>query len=153
MEIVTGYFISKAPAMESARYLQDKGFKIEVLGRSNQEDFLEKAGMPDSDDPINAPYFNVAGGNPGFASGVNAFMMAGSVPIISGRPIVSLVNGTFGGDYKKIMLEWGVPGDVEEEIINVIDSGRSVVLVECKTEDKSRVTDILNKQGAQNIHS
>ncbi len=152
MEIATGYFISRAPAIEAARSLSRQGFKIEVLGHQNQEDFRERQVANDHENGLEVPYFGFMGGVTGAASGINGFMLAGTGPLIPARPIVSLVNGGIGSDFKEIMVNWGVPGDIENEIKAVIDSGSSVVMVECESGDKESVRETLKKQGAQNIH-
>ncbi len=152
MEIATGYFISRAPAIEAARLLERQGLKIEVLGHQNQEDFRERQVANDHEDDLEVPYFGFTGGNTGVASGINGYMMAGTGPLIAARPIVSLVNGGIGNDFREIMSNWGVPGDIESEIKSVIDSGSSVILVEYEPKDEAFVSETLKKQGAQNIH-
>ncbi|MDF2989417.1 MAG: hypothetical protein K0R50_4927 [Eubacterium sp.] len=151
MEIVTGYFISRAPAIETARFLERNGFRIEVLGHQNQEDFRERQVAAGIDDDLDVPYYGLMGINTA-TSGINGFLIAGSGPLIAARPVVSLVNGGLGGDIRQMMIDWGVSRDIEHEIKTVIDSGRSVVMVECDTRDKAFVRETLEKHGAQNIH-
>lgn len=79
-------------------------------------------------------------------------MIAGNEPLMAAQPIVSLAMGGLGNDFKDIMINWGVPVDIEKEIKSVINSGSSVLLVEYEPKDKSLVRDVLKKHGAQNIH-
>ncbi len=151
MEIVTGYFISRAPAIETARFLERSGFRIEVLGHQNQEDFRERQVAAGVDDDLDVPYYGLMGINTA-TSGINSFLIAGSGPLIAARPIVSLVNGGLDGDFRQMMINWGVSRDIENEIKSVIDSGRSVVMVECDSKDTTFVRETLEKHGAQNVH-
>ncbi len=152
MEIATGYFISRAPAIEAARYLGRHGFAIEVLGHSNQEDFRDRQVVSEFEENLDVPYYGFTGGNMGISSGINGYMMAGTGPLMPARPIVSLVNGGIGDDFRSIMINWGVPRGIEEEIKSVVEAGSSVVMVECHSKDKEFVRDSLKKLGAQNIH-
>lgn len=152
MEIATGYFISRAPAIEAARTLSKHGMRIEVLGYQNDEDFRERQIANQYKNDLDLPYYGFMGGNAGISSGINGFFIAGSGPVIGVRPIVSLVNAGIGGEFREIMIDWGVPREVEQEIRSVVDAGNSVVLVECQSDKKSVVREILEKHGAQNIH-
>lgn len=152
MEIATGYFISRAPAIEAARELGRNGCRIEVLGHQNQEDFRERQVANDQDDSLEAPYYGFTNENTGIASGINGFMLAGTGPLIPARPIVGLGSGGIGDDFRAVMINWGVPRSIENEIKSVIDSGSSVVLVEYDSKDKHEVSKTLQKHGAQNIH-
>lgn len=152
MEIATGYFISRAPAIEAARILERHGLKIEVLGHQNQEDFRERQINAQHEDNLEVPYFGFMGGTTGVTSGINTYVVGGTGPLIAARPIVSLVNGGIGHDFRDIMTSWGVPVDIEKEIKSVINSGSSVILVEYEPKDLALVKDILKRQGAQNIH-
>lgn len=152
MEIATGYFISRAPAIEAARNLGRQGYRIEVLGHQNQEDFREGQVANDYDDTLEVPYFGFTNVNTGITSGINGFMLAGTGPLIPARPIISLADGEIDTDFRQIMHSWGVPVSIENEIRSVVDSGRSVVLVECESGDKQKVKASLEKHGAQNIH-
>lgn len=151
MEIATGYFISREPALEAARTLSRQGFKIEVLGQRNREDFRKGQMAGGNAEDLEAPYFGVMGGTAGVAPGISGYMVSGT-GLLDARTIVSLVNEGTGSNFKEIMINWGVPEDIEKEISSVIDSGRSVVMVECEAGDKGRVRELLVKQGAQNIH-
>lgn len=155
MEIVTGYFISKAPALEAARYLQNRGFKIEVFGQENLEDFRKKSGMDDPDALFGIPYYGANsmtnGLNPGFTS-ITGVVLTDSGGFVSAVPIVSLINSNHVGSFRDVMEEWGVPLKIEHEIRRVIRDGSSVVLAECQSAEKEYVVENLKKLGAQNIH-
>lgn len=154
MEIITGYFISRGPALEAARSLRRRGLKgeISVIGRENDEDFREKSHEGDAD-PTELPNLGVFGNATGIPGGLNAYNFAGSVPFMVPANIEGIYDRNYESGFDDVFADWGLPRDVEKEIKRVVEAGSSVILVECEERDKVTVIDALINQGAQNIHS
>ncbi len=152
MEIATGYFISREPAIEAAQELSNLGFKAEVLGSENREDFHKRQMNGNYVDVLEAPLDGYAGINSGVATSVNSFMLSANGPVISANPLVNMVKAGMDTDFRGILNVWGVPKEIEHEIRNVIDTGGSVVLAEYDISKEKMVKRALEKKGAQNIH-
>lgn len=154
LEIITGYFISKDRAVEAAEHLRNNGFKgeISIIGRENDEDLREtdNTGSNLNDIP-GISNFGVAGLYAG-ALGSNASLMGGSGPLFAAGPIIGMTGGTFGGERTDIINRWGVPRNVEDEIKSVVESGNTVILINCDENEKQFVREVLLDKGAQNIH-
>ncbi len=155
MEVVTGYFISRGPALEAARFLRRKGLKgeISVIGRENSEDFREKSDLGDDDDLTDLPNLGVIGNATGVPGGLNAYNFAGSAPFMIPRTVEGFSDRNYESDFDDVFTDWGLPREIEKEVKRVVEAGSSVILVECEARDKAVVKDALIKQGAQNIHS
>lgn len=155
MEVVTGYFISRGPALEAARFLRRVGVKgeISVIGRENDEDFREKADLGDDDDLTDLPNLGVIGNATGVPGGLNAYNFAGSAPFVIPRPMQGFSDREYENDFDDVFSGWSLPREIEKEAKRVVEAGSSVVLVECESKDKLSVRDALIRQGAQNVHS
>ncbi len=152
MEIATGYFISWAPAVEAARELNNLGFKTEVLGNENQEDFHEGQMTEDHPDVLEPPLDGYVGISSGVTAGVNSYMLSANGPVVSAKPLVNIIKAGMDREVNGILNAWGVPREIDHEIKSVVDSGGSVVLVEYEIIREDDVKRALKKNGAQNIH-
>lgn len=152
MEIITGYFISRGQALEAAKYLRDGGFegKISVIGSQNRED---EAGRRDGgyglSDGISREAF--AGSAVAATAGLSLLTVPGvGVPAVA--PILIAEDLPLLGGVKHILAERGVPEGLWDEIQNVVQTGNSVMVVECRSEESSDIENRLRQKGAQNIH-
>jgi hypothetical protein len=145
MEIITGYFINRGQALEAADYLRSQGFKgeISVLGKGNEDDRQGNSDLPDHSDNLGIGLLQ---------SGFSATIMQGVGPIFATGPIAGFFYNNEGGELIEALNQWGVPDKVGKEIKGVIENGNAVILVECNSNEKWGVRDMLDHTGAQNIH-
>jgi hypothetical protein len=144
MQIISGYFINKGIALETADYLRKHGIKgsISVIGQRNEEDNRENNNIEYTGEQR----------IPGVELGMAGFIVQGNNMSGQTMPIAGMFTGLFGSGITGTLEEWGVPEEEGEEIRRVIESGNSVILVESDGKDKSLICDILKNKGAQNIH-
>lgn len=144
MEIVTAYFINKEQALIAADYLRNHGFKggISVLG-GRENDNLGNDDLPDDLENAGISYLPF---------GFTATIMQGVGPVFISGPAPGLLYGTSNGDLTEILNQWGVPEQVGKEIKGIVKNGNAVILIECDSNEKWGVRDMLEHTGAQNIH-
>lgn len=152
MEIVTGYFISRSPAIKAAEYFRNDGFKgeIAVIGRHNEEDFHDTGYYRNNTDSLSMSGYFFVGGLAS-TNGLNNYTMTGSLPMVGAGPVISLINGDSSGDITRILAHWGIPKTQVEEIRSVVVGGSTVFLVECEENNREYIIKTLNDKGAQRI--
>jgi hypothetical protein len=155
MEIITGYFTSRQQSLEAAEYLRNKGFKdkISVMGENREEQDVDKTdNLMRNNNILGGSNYGVSLGFGGVPIGLTSLMLQGTGQIGMGGIMGGITIGSLRSEVHEILSHWGVPEKEGEEIKRVIDSGNSVILIQCEDDQKQFINDTLQHKGAQSIH-
>lgn len=157
---VIGTFKSRDKAEEAVDKVQQQAGipqdKISVLAKDNGQNKTSQSNA-DNNQMTNDTVADGTTWGAGLGAGAGLLASAGALaipgigPVLAIGPIAATLSGGLSGGIAGGLLDWGIPEDTGRRYENEIKKGGVVCLVQANQNETSKVENVLEECGAQDV--